>query len=154
MILMKIRTAIIITLFLYAALLSTHAGEFWPFSTYQMFSQGGKGWEKPVLVEMDESSCRAASFSHLSQLEPHTISLADYNIDHRDFSDYISFRKCWEQEDLQGLQRLIKPVLQRYESCIILISTELNEGVITSSFAPFLFMNTEQTSIIMRPEEF
>lgn len=50
-------------LVVYALLVATHLGEFWPFSIYPMFSQAGTPWTRAVVRELP------------SQTDPDTLSM-------------------------------------------------------------------------------
>ncbi len=153
MLLKKIRTAVLTVFIIYGLLVATHQGEFWPFSTYQMFSQGGLPWSKPVLVKLDEDSCSSARFTDLSDLDGQSVPLNRYGIDHRDFSNFTRHLNTPSQAESEALRHLLQPVLSDSPDglCVIRIDAKSAEDGVELHFTPVLFLNSER-AIEMRKE--
>lgn len=45
----KVRILFLVLIPVYALLVATHQGEFWPFSIFPMFSQAGKTWDHAIV---------------------------------------------------------------------------------------------------------
>jgi hypothetical protein len=43
-----------IILLIYAVLVASHEGEFWPFSIYPMFSQAGNPWTRAMVIDVTD----------------------------------------------------------------------------------------------------
>ncbi|MDR8390589.1 hypothetical protein NC796_05530 [Aliifodinibius sp. S!AR15-10] len=94
-----------ISFFCYAALVSTHKGEFWPFTIYPMFSQAGQPWSRGVVVHIDDkNNPQIWQVKPLDEVKDNVVSLADHNIDDIDYANYISKTRDWNQERIQGLR--------------------------------------------------
>ena len=96
-------------LVVYALLVATHLGEFWPFSIYPMFSQAGNPWTRAVVRELpsqadpDTLSWDAAS---LQDLPGTSYPLVPKGINQNDVANYVSKTDRWTDERVQGLRSL------------------------------------------------
>ena len=96
-------------LVVYALLVATHLGEFWPFSIYPMFSQAGNPWTRAVVRELpsqadpDTLSWDAAS---LQDLPGTSYPVAPKGINQNDVANYVSKTDRWTDERVQGLRSL------------------------------------------------
>lgn len=96
------------TLAVYALLVATHLGEFWPFSIYPMFSSAGNPWTRAVVREMprgtdDLSTWDAVAFSDLPG-DPYP--LVPQGINQNDVANYVSKTETWTPQRRQGLRNL------------------------------------------------
>lgn len=92
----------------YALLVATHLGEFWPFSIYPMFSQAGNQWSRSVVREMPEdmddwSSWKAVPFS---ELPGETYPLVPVGVNQNDVANYVSKTETWTEKRQQGLRSM------------------------------------------------
>lgn len=96
-------------LLVYALLVATHLGEFWPFSIYPMFSQAGNPWTRAVVREMpsdldpDTLSWREVS---LESLPGTAYPVEPRGINQNDVANYVSKTEEWTEERIQGLRSL------------------------------------------------
>lgn len=96
-------------LVVYALLVATHLGEFWPFSIYPMFSQAGNPWTRAVVRELpsqtdpDTLSWEAVS---LQELPGAPYPVAPKGINQNDVANYVSKTDRWTDERVQGLRSL------------------------------------------------
>src|SRR5690625_7490964 len=51
----------------HAILVSTHEGEFWPFSIYTMFSQAGNPWERAMVLDVTDLEVSVLWDEHVNQ---------------------------------------------------------------------------------------
>ncbi len=145
----RLRACIIATLVIYGALVATHEGEFWPFSTYQMFSQGGLPWDKPVLLELDAEACKTSEFSSLEELNEFGVALNPYGIDHRDFSNFARHLSNPGEEELLALRSLLQPVIDGNEGlCITAIYAETSGSDINLTFTPAMYLSRDETILL------
>ena len=86
-------------------LVSTHLGEFWPFSIFPMFSQAGKPWSRGV-VENVQDTTRANLWDTkpISEIEDRVLPLQKYGIHSIDYANYISKTKEWTPKKINGLR--------------------------------------------------
>lgn len=86
-------------------LVSTHEGEFWPFSIFPMFSQAGQPWSRGV-VENVQDTTRADLWETkpISKIEDRVLPLQEYGIHEIDFANYISKTDNWTDKRINGLR--------------------------------------------------
>ncbi len=101
---------ILITVLAFNTLLvSTHLGEFWPFSIFPMFSQAGNPWSRAMVQRVDDTD--KADLWETKPLRPseaEAVSLKQYGIDQIDYANFISKTKDWNPKRIQALRDLLK----------------------------------------------
>ena len=95
------------TLLVYALLVATHLGEFWPFSIYPMFSQAGNPWTRAVVrtvpADPDAHTWDAVPFS---ELPGDPFPVVPRGISQNDVSNYVSKTDTWTEKRLRGFRSL------------------------------------------------
>ena len=92
---------------LYALLVASHEGEFWPLSIYPMFSQAGTPWtrslvrELPADVDPKDFDWKTRSLDSLPGTE---YPLVPRNINQNDVANYLSKARTWTDERINGLR--------------------------------------------------
>lgn len=85
-----------VVLLIYAALVATHEGEFWPFSIYPMFSQAGNPWTRAIVLDVtDLPDDEIWNPKTLSELPAEPVPVGNYGVDQIDFSNFISKTENW-----------------------------------------------------------
>lgn len=86
-------------------LVSTHRGEFWPFSIFPMFSQAGNPWSRGV-VENVQDTTRANLWETkpIEKIDDRILPLQEYGIHEIDYANYISKTKDWNAKKINGLR--------------------------------------------------
>lgn len=94
-----------IVLIINILLVSTHEGEFWPFSIFPMFSQTGNPWSRGV-VENVQDTTRANLWEtkSISDIDDRILPLEEYGIHEIDYANYISKTKTWDTDKIIGLR--------------------------------------------------
>jgi hypothetical protein len=106
------RSAYIIigTLAVYALLVATHRGEFWPFSIYPMFSQAGNPWSRSLVRELppEVNSPEELPWASVALGEVPGISypLDPRGISQNDVANYISKTDTWSPDRIRGLRSI------------------------------------------------
>jgi hypothetical protein len=92
----------------YALLVATHLGEFWPFSIYPMFSQAGQPWTRAVVREMPDDVDRVSSWDAVpfQDLPGKPYPLVPRGINTNDVANYVSKVETWTPERRNGLRNL------------------------------------------------
>ncbi|MFH5833543.1 hypothetical protein ACG2F4_14560 [Halalkalibaculum sp. DA3122] len=92
-----------------AVLVSTHKGEFWPFSIFPMFSQAGNPWSRAIVEEVDDPA-RADLWDTkpLADVSDRVVPLSEHGIDDIDFANFISKTEKWDNERIQALRDLFR----------------------------------------------
>lgn len=101
----KYKRIIGIVLLINIVLVSTHKGEFWPFSIFPMFSQAGQPWSRGVIENVQDTS-RADLWKtkSIGKIENRILPLENYGIHEIDFANYISKTKIWTDKEINGLR--------------------------------------------------
>lgn len=94
-------------LLVYAVLVASHEGEFWPFSIYPMFSQAGNPWTRAMVVDVtDVPDQDIWETQTLKGLQGKAIAVKKYGVDQIDFSNYVSKTDNWTSGRKQALKRM------------------------------------------------
>ena len=93
----------------YAALVASHEGEFWPFSIYPMFSEAGKPWVRTVAYEVEPALLEQMSWLPQSRSElPGTpFAAQEHGIEVIDLAKYVSMTVRWDDERILGLKKMM-----------------------------------------------
>lgn len=93
----------------YAVLVATHLGEFWPFSIYPMFSQAGNPWSR-VVVRQVESGPEAVSWDTLrvDSLPGEPFTMEEAGVDPIDLASFITKTERWTPARASALQSLFR----------------------------------------------
>jgi hypothetical protein len=99
-----------IVLIVYATLVASHEGEFWPFSIYPMFSQAGKPWTRAIVREVEPNVPAGELWQRvsLSTLPGETFAVARHGIFQNDFANYVSKTRTWSPARARGLHTMFR----------------------------------------------
>lgn len=97
-------------------LLATHHGEFWPYSTYPMFSRAGKRWQR-TLVREDDGIAEADRWraSTLDALPGKAFPLRAYGVEAVELSGYLDNTSDWSPARREGLRAMFGDALRDHE---------------------------------------
>ncbi len=89
-------------------LVSTHKGEFWPFSIFPMFSKAGNPWDR-ALVQRIENPNKPDIWNTTSreEIRHRVVGLSNYGIDTIDYSNFVSKTSNWNERRVQALRDLL-----------------------------------------------
>lgn len=98
------------TLAVYALLVATHRGEFWPFSIYPMFSQAGQPWSRTVVRTVEAGAFEAGAArwreTSLGALPGQPFALDLHGVDQTDLSNFVSKTRRWDADRTAALHAL------------------------------------------------
>ena len=105
----KMKLMLIAAFLVNALLVSTHKGEFWPFSIFPMFSQAGNPWSRGV-VERVENRKRPDLWETkpLQRISDRVVALSEYGIDNIDYANFISKTEEWNPKRIRALRALFQ----------------------------------------------
>lgn len=99
-----------ILLLIYASLVATHEGEFWPFSIYPMFSQAGNPWTRAMVLNVtDQPEDEIWNPRTLAELSDEPVSVGDLGVDQIDYSNFISKTENWTVTRRNALRSMFGP---------------------------------------------
>lgn len=91
----------------YAGLVATHEGEFWPFSIYPMFSNAGQPWTRALVLDVSETDAdNMWSTRTLSTLYGDPVPIKNFGVDQIDFSNFISKTDYWTPRRIDALHTM------------------------------------------------
>lgn len=92
----------------YALLVASHQGEFWPFSIYPMFSQAGKPWSRAIMRDMSSTpENKRWETTTLDNLHGVPVSLREYGVDQIDYANYVSKTTDWTWDRKSAFQQML-----------------------------------------------
>ena len=104
------RTAavLIAVLAVYAGLVLTHRGEYWPFSVFPMFSTFRQTWSTPVVREIPGTAGADVWRATGLDLLPGTVfSLDTYGVNLHELRSLFLSNEAWEPQEILSLRSLI-----------------------------------------------
>jgi hypothetical protein len=137
------------TLLVYALLVASHAGEFWPFSIYPMFSQAGDPWSRTVVrdVTADSSALRWTSYDR--QALPGTpFPLArTRGIRSNDLSAFLAGTDTWTPDRIEGLRRFFYPRLSGHDLLIMQANGRMRprDDSVAVEYVPVVYLSRDTT---------
>jgi len=142
-------------LVVYALLVATHLGEFWPFSIYPMFSQAGTPWTRAVVRELpsqtdpDTLSWEAVS---LQELPGAAYPVAPKGINQNDVANYVSKTDRWTDERVRGLRSLFtKGRTLSSPLFVYRVRGELEADTVSVTATPVLLFEPDTTQLNPSP---
>lgn len=132
------------TVALYAVLVAANEGEFWPFSIYPMFSQGGAPWSRAVVRDVTHDSVRWEPTT-LDDLPGDPYALAERGIDHIDLANFVSKTGVWDDDRITGLRKIFGAAeLERRDLLVLRARGHLTEtDSVVISFVPYVLMTAD-----------
>ncbi len=98
--------AIVAVLLASVILVGINLGEFWPFSIYPMFSQGGNPWSRALVREIALQDSVLWSDSTLDELQGDPFSVASYGVDPIDLANFVSKTNTWSTSRVEALEQI------------------------------------------------
>ena len=96
-----------IILIVYAALVATHEGEFWPFSIYPMFSQAGNPWTRAMVTDVTNLPDNELWIrTPLHQKAGTAVPVNQYGVDQIDFSNFVSKTDEWTESRINAMHTM------------------------------------------------
>jgi len=137
------------TLLVYALLVATHKGEFWPFSIYPMFSQAGNSWSRAVVrdVSGDSASVEWSSVSR-EHLPGRPFALRPHGVNNIDLANFVSKTETWTPRRVNGLRSLFADDLTDHTLLVMRVNGEMNEGdSVVVNFVPYVYLEADSTAV-------
>jgi hypothetical protein len=123
-------------------LVSTHLGEFWPFSIYPMFSQAGNPWTRAMITEISDEDSLTWETTSREALNGTPVSVKSLGVDQIDYSNFVSKTQNWTTSRLEALRYMIgEEHIQDRNFVIFKVNGRLSESdsVVIEYTPQFLF---------------
>ncbi len=102
----KARTIGTVVLVVYAVTVATNLGEFWPFSIYPMFSQGGNNWSRSLVREFPEDETTSWEVVGLADVPGAPFSVKKMGVDPIDLANFVSKTTIWDSVRVAALRNM------------------------------------------------
>jgi hypothetical protein len=135
------------TLLAYALLVSTHLGEFWPFSIYPMFSRGGHDWSRAIVRDLSDSpgSVRWDPVS-IDALPGKAFALDDQGINQNDIANFVAKADDWSPRRIAAMRKVFGTSLGSRNLLLFRAEGRLaQDRTVSVKFIPFVLMNPGDT---------
>jgi hypothetical protein len=141
-----------IVLIVYALLVATHEGEFWPFSIYPMFSQAGNQWTRAMVIDVTDAD--PVEFWQPQSLDDKSgppVPLRAYGVDQIDYSNFISQTKNWTPQRRDALRHMFgaDQIGENRWLAAKVHGEMIGENSVSVRIEPFLLMTAD--SVYMNP---
>jgi len=103
----KARTIISSVLVVYALTVAVNLGEFWPFSIYPMFSQGGNPWSRALVREIPPGDVITWEVTDLNNLPGNPYGVASNGVDAIDLANFVSKTETWNTDRVTALSFML-----------------------------------------------
>jgi hypothetical protein len=149
-------TLLVCILVVYAALVATHQGEFWPFSIYPMFSGGGKPWTHALVRKMSVDP-EDISWNNIinDNLPGKAFALDSIRINQSDLSAYLENNKPWHGSKIKGLRAYFKPKLDQNSFVLFEVHGQIansGQNSVAVTYIPLILIREDTT--IFNPQIF
>ncbi len=139
---------IIGTIALSALLVSTHLGEFWPFSIYPMFSRGGHPWVRSVVRDVSGTDAAPlwATLDDPSDLVGNPYPLEPAGINQNDIANFVSKSDRWDAGRIGAMRKVFGKTLNDRSLLVYRVDGKLvDDRNVRVRFVPFILMTPDTT---------
>ena len=121
-------------------------GEFWPFSIYPMFSQGGRPWVRSHVREVtDASDLQLWRPRIVDELPGAPYVMDTRGIDQNDIANFISKSRSWDARRVAGIRSVFEEDLKTQTLMIYRVDGSIEGDSVSVVFTPFLLMAPDTT---------
>lgn len=137
------------TLVVYALLVATHEGEFWPFSIYPMFSQAGNPWSRAVVRDVSEDTAALSwDTAARDELPGAPFPLRPNDIDNIDLANFVSKTDTWSPRRVNGLRSLFSDHLPDRDLLVMRVNGRMAAGdSVVVDYVPYVYMSADSTAL-------
>jgi hypothetical protein len=145
----KAKRIVLITVVVYALLVATHLGEFWPFSIYPMFSRGGHPWSRALVRDVTgETDAVPWTPVEKAELPGKPYALVPNGIDQIDLANFVSKTQHWDANRVAGLERMFHDQLEGRLLLIMRADGHIDEDdSVRVLFIPYALLGASGTEL-------
>lgn len=135
-------------LIVYALLVATHRGEFWPFSIYPMFSQAGNPWTRSVVRTLPDGETPSWEATSLQNLPGNPFPLQKRGVNQNDVSNYVSKTDEWTSQRVKGLRRVFASTYDFSRPLLVIKARgELVDDSVAVTATPLILYTSDSTHL-------
>lgn len=140
----RARRVLLTLLGVYAVLVATHRGEFWPMSIYPMFSQAGRPWTRAVVRQIEPDAVVQWDVCDAADLPGQPFALAPRSIGQNDVANFVAKTQTWDERRVAGLRRLFDEHLRQRALVFYAARGRLDEqGGIRIEYEPVIVLRPD-----------
>lgn len=125
----------------YAGLVATHRGEFWPLSIYPMFSLAGRPWRRSLVVEIEPGAPVVWRPTTLDELPGTPVSAKKAGVNTNDMSKFVQLTERWDRERVDAFRKFWHPLLEAGKHLLLLRADgRLDEGDVVTTITPLVHL--------------
>jgi hypothetical protein len=142
-------TALVAAFLVYGVLTATHLGEFWPFSIYPMFSQGGNPWSRAVVRDVTQSPDDMAWQIYAREDLPGApFAVLPNGIDPIDLANFVSKTDRWDDARVAGLRRMFYDQIDERRLLVMRVNGRIDGGdSVRVEFVPYALIGPDTTAL-------
>lgn len=131
-----------------ALLVSTHLGEFWPFSIYPMFSRAGKPWSRAIVRDIsNEPESTIWRSTLLEDIPGDSFALRDHGIEGPDVANFVVKNRNWSAEGQEAFRKIFLDFLSDRALMLYRVDGRAEGERVTVRATPVLFMTSDTTMV-------
>lgn len=140
---------VVFTLVAYGALVAANLGEFWPFSIYPMFSQGGNTWSRAAVLDVTDIEGADWENRSFSELPGEPYPLLTHGVDPIDLANFLSKSKRWDEGRVAGLRKMFAAhTLEDRRLMVMRVNGRITpEDSVIVEFVPYALLTSETTTL-------
>lgn len=140
---------LIATFLAYGVLVGTNEGEFWPFSIYPMFSQGGTPWSRAIVRDVSNDDSVAWSLSTSRDLPGEPYPLSVRGVDPIDLSNFVSKTDRWDDARIAGLRKMFgEHELRDRDLLVMRVNGRIDQDdSVIVEFVPYARLSAERSML-------
>jgi len=137
------------TLLVYASLVATHQGEFWPFSIYPMFSRGGFPWSRVLVREVPNApAVDEWQVLSLDELPGAAFALEPAGISTNDLANFMARTRDWNEDRIRDLTYLFRDAIRDRSLLILRVDGRIDTSdSVRIAATPFALLTPRATVI-------
>lgn len=137
-----------LVLTVYALLVASHRGEFWPFSIYPMFSQAGTPWTRSLVHRVPDDTSFSWESTTLEDLPGEPFPVAPRGINQNDVANYVSKTEAWTEKRLRGLRNVFESEYD-FETPLLVfrVRGELVNDSVAVTATPLVLFSVDETRL-------
>jgi hypothetical protein len=137
------------TFVVFAILVSTHLGEFWPFSIYPMFSSAGNPWTRSLVHELPPDIPENVSWQSAVPIDlpGKILPLATHGIYQNDLANYVSKTEHWTGERIRGVEAMFAPMIAGRRVMVYRVTGTLTSDGVDIIASPLMMITSEGATL-------
>lgn len=150
----KAKRVTLYTLLVYALLVATHLGEFWPFSIYPMFSQAGRTWVRSVVRDVSQDTIPNWTTVAFEELPGTPFPMGPTGTNQNDVANFVSKSDRWDERRVNAMRSLFGTHLDAADLMVYRVEGSMQpDRSVQVLYEPFILLTRDRTDFGPRIRE-